>query len=199
MIHKFMDISCRIPEKTANRFLKNLGLKLNRSDRETQIIAALKKKHRRGKRPPIADVFGFEKRIDCVQYIRYDTGRQLFGKEGIQRATVASLPADLLKAGYILVDAKITQKEGKFNSCAFNLRLHFEPNALDPFQPTLECRTEIQRILMQSWMYVHVWENPDTSCTINAGKAFSPNKAETQDLLTVHMNEQGQFTTNSET
>ncbi len=195
MIYKFIDISCRISKEDANRFLKELGLEFNVTHREKRMRKAWKKKHRHDEPAPIADVFGCEKRIDCVRYTRYDTGRPVFGKDGIKNASISMLASDLMQAGYVLVDAKIKRKEGKYGKQSFNLRFHFEPNATDPFQATAECQTKMKEILAQSWMHAHVWENPDTSSTINVGGAFSANETRPQPLHIVHMNDCGQFST----
>ena len=192
MIHKFIDISCRITKEEARWLLKSVDIQLNKSKRERRLQRKWKATGPHPV-PEIRDTFGFEKRVDCVQYTRYDTGRPVFGKEGVQNASIANLFADLVRANYVFVDAKVTKKEGKYGTTAYNLRLHFEPSATDPIHLSPTCRIEIDRILAQSWEHAHVWENPDASCTVNVGKTFLPN--ETQIVHAIHMNDQGQFST----
>lgn len=150
------------------------GLKLN----VRTLTDELRLMERQRGQAPNVDAFRFNKglgRVDAAGTVRSDTGTPLLGSwEGSQHEAISlsQTVADVVAAGYTLVNVNLTEREGKQPS----LFLRFEENpSSDRICGLWESLSnEIVFLLNRSYRKVQIWDNASTKgdMTINPSAAL---------------------------
>ena len=103
-------------------------------------------------------------RIDGSRNAQADSGRKLWGNDGLSLGSLGALPRDLNAAGYTFTKAYLTKKEG---DRMYSLRMWWEKTDAPPLAVSDDAKELFDAILGSAFEHVHGFVNPDGSMTIN--------------------------------
>lgn len=188
-------VKCRVNENVVAR-LEGAGLVVLHRSRDRQ--ASLTQRHADEAAARGEDGYRFQ-RADAAKNVQADSGVPIYGPEGIQDASLGQVKGDLRTLGLRLASAHVFHKSGDIKGkggqgrMMFTLVLEFRQAKGDSAPISDEALGAIMRLLARPYGFVHVWENPDGSWTINAAHAKEPTAAAVEGLIELRINPDGSF------
>ena len=155
---KSVGLNVRMNENAAARLIK-AGVKLVEKSVETMQAQATT-------RAAEARDLGVKNgvRTDASGNVQFDSGRKLWGDDGLVLGLTSQIPADLAAAGYVLEKAYIAHKAGD-RMC--QLRLWWSKAPETAFATTPAMQVQFDALLASAFEHVHGFSNPDGSLTLN--------------------------------
>lgn len=150
-------LNFRINPKAAQRLMAN-GISVGYKNAEA-IAAATEKRAVEGEGP------ANRIREDGAGHRQADSGHKIWGDEGLILGSLASIVEDLAAAGYKLERIYLQQKQG---DKMFQFKLWFGMNGeIGSIELSPEAMAEIGNIVAAAYEFVHGYENPDNTATLN--------------------------------